>query len=589
MKKHAIYTILILFSIPCALPAGAALPGPFGSEAKVDSPALAPIGAGQRSKGLSLPENDNVFRAMKDEISRSMNKLRMDSLQKPYFLNYQVTEGRSLGITAGFGAIESEYTAPYRRLRVDLRVGSPEFDNSNYAANVWEGYRVEADWAMALDDNYDSLRYSIWAATDRAYKKALETHSKKKAYKESKNIAELFNDMTPRTPYQLFRDSGQETLDQALWRENIRKVSAVFLKYPAVKYSKVRLNFQSGAARFLDSEGSAFKRPDCLGSVIIEAKAYASDGFPLSAGDEQAFCLAKDAPALSTLLEKAEEAGRILSGMDRSVRIKAYIGPVLFEKDAAGKFFDYFLVTNLSNPREVWTTPNKWSSEAVYRRPGALVERLDMRVLSPFLSVTDEPYERYFEGKPLVGYYEVDDEGVPAQKLNLVEKGKLVDYYMSRAATRDFKKSNGHGRADFLDYASGSPSNVFIRPEANSTKVLPMEELKKKLIAMCREQELEYCLAIKGLDNMNAPFTAYRVYVKDGREEPAHGLEFTGTSLRALRDITAVSKEMNVYYPDWNTAGSIISPSILVQEMEVKKTDSKPEKMPYLPHPYFSK
>ncbi|MBU2574207.1 MAG: hypothetical protein KKH28_09045 [Elusimicrobia bacterium] len=560
MKKSVIYTILTLCALPCALWAGAV-----------------------------LPENDNVFKAMKDELARSMDKLRMDSLAKPYFLDYQVVEGRSLGITAGFGAVESEYTAPYRRLRVNLRVGSPAFDNSNYAPNMWEGCRVEMDWSVALEDNYDSLRYSIWAATDKAYKKALETHSKKKAYKESKNITELFDDMTPRPPYQLFRDAEQETLDSDLWRENIRKVSAVFLKYPAVKYSTVRLNFRSGDARFLDSEGSAFKRPDCLGSVIIEAKAYAPDGFPLSAGDEQYFCLAKDAPGVDKLMEKAEEAAKRLSGMDRSVQIKAYIGPVLFEKDAAGKFFDYFLVANLSNPREVWTTPNNWSSEAVYRRPGALVERLDMRVLSPFLNVTDEPSERYFEDKPLIGYYEVDDEGVPARKLNLVGKGKLLDYYMSRAATRDFKKSNGHGRADFSDYASGSPSNVFIRPEAGSAKVLPLEKLRKKLIDVCREQELEYCLIIRGLDNIRAPFAAYRVYVKDGHEEPVHGLEFTGTSLRALRDIAAVSKEMNVYYPHWSTPGSIISPSILVAEMEVKKTDSKPEKIPYLPHPYFAK
>ena len=161
--------------------------------------------------GAALPENDKVFKAMKDEMTRSMDKLRMDSLAKPYFLDYQVVEGQALGIAASFGAVESEYTAPYRRLRVDLRVGSPAFDNSNYAPNVWEGYRVETDWAVALEDNYDSLRYSIWAATDKAYKKALETHSKKKAYKESKNITELFDDMTPRPPYQLFRDAAQET------------------------------------------------------------------------------------------------------------------------------------------------------------------------------------------------------------------------------------------------------------------------------------------------------------------------------------------------------------------------------------------
>jgi predicted Zn-dependent protease len=217
------------------------------------------------------------------------------------------------------------------------------------------------------------------------------------------------------------------------------------------------------------------------------------------------------------------------------------------------------------------------------------VERLNMRVLSPFLSVTDDPFARYYEGKPLIGSYDVDDEGVPAQKLKLVGKGKLLDYYMSRAATRDFNKSNGHGRAEFSEYSSGAPSNVFIRAEENSSRVLTPADLKAKLIGMCREQELEYCLLVKSLDNLSEPFGAYRVYVNDGREEPVHGVEFTGTSLRALRDIAAVSKDLYVYYPDWSTPGSIVAPSILVQEMEVKKTESKPEKKPYLQNPYFAK
>lgn len=540
------------------------------------------------SARAALPEGDAVFAAMKDEMSRSMSKLQMDALQKPYALFYSVEEGRYLDISAAFGGVESFYAAPYRRLKVDLRVGSPAFDNSNYAANMWEGYSAENDWSLAQEDGYDSLRYSLWSATDKAYKKALENHSKKKAYKESKNITELFDDLTPQPPHELFLAAGTETLDEGLWRENIRRVSAVFLKYPAVKYSKVHLNFQSGSARFLNSEGSAFRKPDCRGAVTIEAQAYAPDGFLITAGGEEAFCLAKDAPPLEKLIEKAEEAGKRLSGMEKSSRIKAYIGPMLFEKDAAGKFFDHFLVSNISNPREIWTTPNSWSTEAVYRRAGELVERIDMRVLSPFLSVTDDPSARYYEGRPLVGAYEVDDEGVPAQRLKLVEKGKLLGYYMSRTATRDFKKSNGHGRADFGSYPSGLPSNVFIRAEDNPSKVLPRAELKKKFLEICREQELEYCLLVRGLDSMYEPFSAYRVYVKDGHEEPVHGIEFTGTSLRALRDITAVSKELNVYYPQWSVPGAIVAPSILVQEMEVKKTEKKPEKKPYLEHPYFA-
>ena len=557
---------------------------------KIIITALVLIAALSAARGLNaaLPADDKVFAAMKDEMSRSMEKLNMDNLGKPYFLSYHVGDGHSFSVRAGFGAVESLNSSDYRRLKVDLRTGTPKFDNSHYAPNMWDGYNAETDWNISLDDNYDALRFAVWAATDKAYKKALETLSKKKAFVESKNMAELYDDMTPQAPYELFRPFAVERLDEELWRENVRKVSAVFLKYPEVKYSSVRLRFNSGGVRYLSSEGSANRQPSCAGAVSIEVSGYAPDGFRIKTSHTDDFCLSKDVPSLQKLLAKAEELGKDLARMSKSKPIKAYIGPVLFEKDAAGKFFETLLVNNVANPREIWTEKNRWSNEAVYRKAGELVERLGMRVTSSFLNVTDDPFARYHEGVPLSGFYEVDEDGVPAQKVKLVTKGKLTDYYMSRAATRDFKKSNGHGRGDFSEYPAGSPSNVFITAEDNPARVVPMPELKKKFLDLCKEQELEYCILVKGMDGLYGPFTAWKVYL-DGREEPVHGIEFTGTSLRALRDITAVSKETYVYNLAWSTPGTIVTPSILVQEMEIKKTEEKPEKKPYLAHPYFAK
>jgi len=536
----------------------------------------------------ALPAGDKVFAAMNDEMARSMAKLDMDKLGKPYFIGYHVGDGHVFSVRANFGAVESVNSSDFRRLKVDLRTGSPKFDNSNYAPNTWDGYNAQTDWSISLDDNYDALRFAVWSATDKAYKKALETLSKKKAFVESKNMAELYDDMTPQAPYELYRPVAAERLDEAAWEANIRKLSAVFLKYPAVKYSSVRFYFSSGGVRYLNSEGSAYRQPACYGAVTIEAAGYAPDGFLLRASHTDDFCLAKDVPAFEKLLARADEIGQNIVRISKSEPIKAYIGPVLFEKDAAGKFFETLLVNNVSNPREVWTEKSRWSNDTVYRRAGELVERLGMRVLSPFLNVTDDPSARYHDGVPLSGFYEADDEGVPAQKVKLVTKGKLTDYYMSRAATRDFKKSNGHGRGDFSEYPSGSPSNVFITAEDNPARVVPMAGLNKKFLDLCKEQELEYCIKVKGLDSLYGPFTAFKVYL-DGREEPVHGIEFTGTSLRALRDITAVSKETYVYNLAWTTPGTIVTPAILVQEMEIKKTEEKPEKKPYLPHPYFGK
>ncbi len=536
----------------------------------------------------ALPEGDKVFAAMNDELSRSMDKLNMDGLGKPYFLAYRMVDGRHFEASASFGALETEASRAFRRLTVDLRVGSPRFDNSNYAPSMWEGYNAMSDWEVTPENDYGSLRFSVWSATDKAYKQALELLSKKRAFVESRNMSELYDDLTPQAPYRLFRPAAAERLDEEAWKGALRRVSAVFRKYPAVKSSIVRLHFESGAQRFLNSEGSANMQPYCSGGVSIVAAGYAPDGFRLVSSRDHDFCLAKDAPSAERLAADAEELGAAVTAMTRSSQGQAYIGPVLFQKDAAGKFFEDLLVNNLANPREVWTEKSQWSDETLFRRAGQLVERLGMRVMPPFLSVVDDPSARYHEGLPLAGFYEADDEGVPAKPVTLVSKGRLSEYYMSRAATRDFKVSNGHGRAASGEYASGSPSNVFIKAENVPGKVLPSDELRKRFIALCKEQELEYCFRLKGLDSVYAPFSAWKVY-PDGREEPAHGIEFSGVNLRALRDIVAVSTETWVYDLNWTTPGSIVTPDILVQEMEIKKTEEKPERKPYLPHPYFGK
>ena len=537
----------------------------------------------------AAPEGDAVFKAMNDEMARSMNKLKMDNLQKPYFMAYTVSEGSSCYISATFGALEGFNSYPYRRLKTEVRVGDNKFDNTNYLGSAWGDYRPQVDYSVALDDNYDSLRFSIWSLTDSAYKSALDTYSKKKAFKESKNITELYDDLTYEPAYTVFLPAVTERLDESLWQERIKQLSAIFTKYPAVKYSQVSLNYDSGSTRFVSSEGSAFKKPYCSGVINIAGDTYSADGYKLGASAHFGFCGAADIPSYETLAAKAVKIGERLTAMSRSVPMKAYIGPVLFEENAAAKFFDNFFVRNVANPREIWKETNKWSSEYIYRRAGELVERLDMRVMPPFLNVVDDPFAKDYNGELLMGHYEVDDEGVPAQKLKLVEKGKLKDIYRSRAATRDFNKSNGHGRGEYHEYVSGGPGNIFIQPEDNPARVLPMVELKKKFLDLCREQELEYCLLVRDIGSFYGSFSAYKVYPADGREEQVHAIEFLGTNLRALRDIVAVSREMKVYNLSWTPPASLVAPSILVQEMEIKKTEDKPDRKPYLEHPFFSK
>ena len=59
-------------------------------------------------------------------------------------------------------------------------------------------------------------------------------------------------------------------------------------------------------------------------------------------------------------------------------------------------------------------------------------------------SVSDTPSLSQFAGRPVPGAYEVDDEGVPAQDVPLVENGRLLMLLTNRTPNRNLPKSNGH-------------------------------------------------------------------------------------------------------------------------------------------------
>ncbi|MEW6041722.1 MAG: metallopeptidase TldD-related protein [Elusimicrobiota bacterium] len=467
---------------------------------------------------FAIPESDIVFKAMKDEMNRSIKKLKMENLQKPYYVAYYVVEGESTKISASFGSLESEQFLPFRHAQADVRIGDYTFDNANFASDSWEGYSMKGDWYISFENDYDSLRFALWSLTDESYKQALDRFSKKKAFVEAKNITEMYDDMSKEKPVETFLPVSMEKVDLPVWRNNIKELSMIFKQYPDVKHSNITFNFQSCVVRFLNTEGFAFKQPCSNGEIEIQAETYATDGFRLSGRTGKKFSELKNAPTKETLLKEVRELAEKVSQMAHSKTINTYIGPVLFEKDAAGKLFEQLFVQNVSFPREIW------SPDGVYRRPGELVSRLGLRVLSPFLSVTDNPFERSYDGIPLMGYYEVDDEGVPAEKLTLVERGKLLNLYMSRAPIKEFKNSNGHARTGMFECPQGGPGNVFITPDKNSPKVMAHDKLKKKLIEISRELELEYGIIIRGFENFRSPFTAYKVNVRDGKEEPVHGI-----------------------------------------------------------------
>jgi hypothetical protein len=253
------------------------------------------------------------------------------------------------------------------------------------------------------------------------------------------------------------------------------------------------------------------------------------------------------------------------------------------------------------------------------------ITRINARVLPASVTIVDDPTVKDFQGKPLIGSYAVDEEGVKADKVTLVDNGILKNELMSRRPGPDFGLSNGHGRAAFLNDAKPTMSNVFF----NSTETQSAADLKKKFLDSCSSEKLDYCIIVREMDNPSIsllhqddfsellasygggagtgdrlPLVVYRVYPKDGREEMIRGSRIVGVNTRALRNLAGVGNDNFVYnYMQSQANGfsgtalgafgsaqsglpaSMVAPSLLFEELEVRGARGEPKRLPLLPAP----
>jgi TldD protein len=251
--------------------------------------------------------------------------------------------------------------------------------------------------------------------------------------------------------------------------------------------------------------------------------------------------------------------------------------------------------------------------------------RVGSRVLPATMSLIDDPTLKEFNGAALLGNYDIDDEGVKAQRVAIVENGTLKNLLMSRRPGPEFQASNGHARSALLSDTRPLSSNLMLQ----ATGGLNSADLKKKFLDACHDDGHEWCLEIKSMDNPalssirqedfsdfigavaggvasgeRIPLVMYRVYVADGREEMVRGGHIEGLQLRSLRNIPAYGDDENVFPYMQNPTGgfagtalgafgsaqggipsTIVAPSLLLDEVEVRGFHGEPRRLPLVDAP----
>src|SRR2546425_5908375 len=229
--------------------------------------------------------DDVVLKAMRDELARSMANLRLEGLEKPYFIAYRVNERTSAEVSASFGSVLSDSEARTRTLTVEVRVGNPALDNSNFISFSFGrsgvAQLIGGSVRLPLDDDYVELRRQIWLATDGVYKKALEDLAHKRAALQNQTRTEQVNDFSMEEAVTLMEAAALAKLDQAEAKKLVRELSALFREMPDVFHSTVRLTASNVYARYLNSEGTSFTRATPSVAFTAVAATQAPDGMAL--------------------------------------------------------------------------------------------------------------------------------------------------------------------------------------------------------------------------------------------------------------------------------------------------------------------
>jgi TldD protein len=534
--------------------------------------ALAEDHAPAKSSVSSDDHGDPVLKAMMAELKRSQQELQLGELQRPYYIDYQVTDLQDYMADATLGALRNDTTNIGRLVRVVVRIG-------DYKQDSYFGEGVGSMEIMPIENNEIALRRQLWLATDKAYKAALSGLTQKQAALKDVEVESDVADFSKEEPAHSIHDVAKLDVDLNQWKQIARRTSDLFRREPALESSEALIHFRILNRYFVNTEGTVTRGGKAVYSFSFSGSTQAGDGMRIDRSHGYVVTRADELPKPEQIEKDAAELIATFPQLGKApVMEDDYHGPILFSGDAATALFERLLARNVLGTRPDLGNPARTS--------GDYASYYKSRVLPDFLTVVDDPRAKKVDDLTLAGNYEVDDEGVEAHAVTVVDKGVLTNYLVGREPIRDFSHSNGHGRAALAGAPRPQISNLIVK----ASNGLSFDDLKKKLIQMCKDQGRPYGYYVETTGGAQvAPRLLWRVYTNDGHMELVRGAVFNQLDTRALRTgIIAAGNDRYVYNRAEPLPSSIIAPSLLFDDLELQRANRAREKLPSYPAPALS-
>ncbi len=519
-------------------------------------------------------DKDKILAAMLAELDRSVTQLQLPGFQKPFFIQYRLEDIDDFETRAAFGATQSRNRNRGRVARVTVLVGDYKTDSSTQSGDG----AVEI---AALDDDPIALRSALWSATDQAYKTALAAYAQKQAALKQVQTPPQADDFSHEKPLVALTTPQTLKIDEASWQVRVAHDSGLFRTDAAVQslahdiqYSNAAFHARVVTTRLVNSEGTIVRKSSASYQEAFAVGTQAADGMRLDRSYATSGIALTDLDSPEAFTQRTI---RLIASLDelRNAPLveEEYHGPVLLSADASTDTLHRLLGNG------ILATRPRLGTEA--RTNGPFASSFHARVLPDFMEATDDPGLKTYNGKNLVGAYDIDDEGVPAQSVQLIAAGKLENYLIGRQPVRDFPQSNGHARA-----AISGPARPSIGVLKISAKEgLSSDDLNKKLLAMAKDRDLKSVYYVETLGGPLAPRLLYRVNL-DGTRQLVRGARLADLDDRTLRSsVEATGKDLWVGNFAGDIPETVLAPALLLDDITIRRANEKNDKLPFYPPP----
>lgn len=503
-----------------------------------------------------------------------------------YYMSYSYYTTKGQFVSASLGSVHKA-VFPERKLEAMVRVGSPQLDNTRELKKEWDQNRIASDY-WASDGKGENFKIDLWNITQEAIDEAQKVYGYVKT--EKMTTSERIDDsadfvIPPQKQFCLERELP--TFDLKEIETLLADASKLVKGEKSIMQSYFDFDSTVGYRYFYDSEGTSLKTPIVQARLSYNLEGRLADGQIIERGKIYDLDSPAGIPSKETLEKDVLNSIEELNSLQQAKEAEPIMVPVILKNKAMGVFVHEVLGHRLEGHRQ--------KSDFFGR---TFTDKLGQQILPSFISIVDDPTMAYFNGEPIRGHYEFDEEGVESQKVILVENGVLKNFLMSSSPIKNFPTSNGHGRKGFGYRAVARMGNIVVQAE----NPVSYEELEKLLVAEVKKQNKPYGIIIEDL-NGGYTFTdtsmpqsfklaislAYKMY-PDGKKEMIRGADIAGTPLVSFAEIIAAADDYGIFNGSCGAESgwvpqSEIAPSVLLRNLEIQSQEKSVDRTPILSAP----